>query len=509
MDPDLQVQTVLRAFFATFRRVGSATATVRSFRERELLFPRRWRTGPHKGELCWAPLDNSHVLDTLHNPRYAGAFAYGRTQLRKTADGRTSAVNLPREQWHTLIADAHPGYISWAEFEDNQRRLRENAQAQGEDRRKSPPREGPALLQGLVICGRCGGRMTVGYLQRGSELLPEYRCSSASIQQARRMCQRVPGHGLDRAIGELLVETVTPLALEVALSVQEELELRAEEADRLRRQQVERARYEAELAQRRFLRVDPDHRLVADSLEAEWNHKLRALAAAQEDYERQREADRPLLDEEKRAQILTLATDFPRLWRDPATPVRERKRMVRLILEDVTLLRQEQIVAHVRFRAGATRTLSVPVPPKIWQTWQTPRAVVQEVDRLLEYHHEAEVAAILNARGLRPGRATRYNWYSIFSIRQHYGLTDHFTRLRQRGLLTEAEAAALLNVSGQTVRRWRSAGKLVGHQFNAKGECLYEAPGENPPVKWAFQRSPRPNRALLPLDPGKEVQSDA
>ncbi len=425
--------------------------------------------------------------------------------MRKTADGRTSAIDLPREQWHTLIADAHPGYISWAEYEDNQRRLRENAQAQGEDRRKSPPREGPALLQGLVICGRCGGRMTVGYLQRGSELWPEYRCQSASIQQARPTCQRVPGHGLDGAIGELLVETVTPLALEVTLSVQEELEMRAGEADLLRRQQLERARYEAELAQRRFLRVDPDHRLVADSLEAEWNHKLRALAAAQEDYERQREADRLLLDEEKRAQILALATDFPRLWRDPATPVRERKRMVRLILEDVTLLRQEQIVAHVRFRGGATRTLSVPLPPKVWQTWQTPRTVVEEVDRLLDHHHEAEVATILNARGLRPGRATRYNWYSIFSIRQHYGLTDRFTRLRQRGLLTEAEAAALLNVSGPTVRRWRRAGELVGHQFNAKGECLYEAPGENPPVKWALQRSQRRDRGLLPLNPGKEV----
>jgi hypothetical protein len=145
------------------------------------------------------------------------------------------------------------------------------------------------------------------------------------------------GADIDRAIGELLVESVSPLALEVALSVQDELAARADEAERLRRQQVDRARYEAELAQRRYLRVDPDNRLVAVTLESEWNNKLRALEAAQDDYERQRASD-VLLEEDNRQRILALAIDFPRLWRDPETPARERKRMVRLLIEDVTLI---------------------------------------------------------------------------------------------------------------------------------------------------------------------------
>ncbi len=213
--------------------------------------------------------------------------------------------------------------------------------------------------------------MTVRYRSHHGRLLPIYVCQQEGIQTAQTICQSIVGASLDDAIGELLVEAVTPLALEVALAVQQELEARGEEVERLRRQQVERARYEADLAQRRFLRVDPEHRLVADSLEADWNQKLRALAAAQEDYERRREADGALLDEQQRSAILALATDFPRLWRDPQTGDRERKRMVRLMLEDVTLLKQDELVAHVRFRGGATRTLRLPLPLNAWQLRQT------------------------------------------------------------------------------------------------------------------------------------------
>src|SRR6266566_2755163 len=326
LDPDLQVQAALRTFFETFRRTGSAASTVRSFREQGLLFPRRLSSGPHQGELAWGPLLHWRALRALKNPRYAGAFVYGRTQTRRTPHGTERRVQLPREQWHTLIRDAHPGYIAWAEYEENLRRLHDNAQACGADRRHGPPREGPALLQGLTVCGRCGGRMTIRYYVSHREVLPEYVCQREGIEHAQAICQRIVGGALDRAIGELLVETVSPLALEVALAVQDELEARAQEVDRMRRQQVERARYETELAQRRYLRVDPDNRLVADSLEADWNRKLCTLQEAQQQYERQREKDRLAIDEELRTRLHRMATDFPRLWRDPNTPDRERKR---------------------------------------------------------------------------------------------------------------------------------------------------------------------------------------
>src|ERR1700674_959890 len=353
LDPDQQVQHCLRWLFATFRQTGSATATAKAARHQGLAFPRRCSKGPHKGELLWTGLDHSHVLRILHNPRYAGAFVYGRTHTQKTVDGGTRIHNVPRDQWDTLIPGAHVGYLSWEEYEQNKKRLHESAQAIGADRRRGPPREGPALLQGLVVCGRCGNRMTVRYHSRHGHLCPEYVCQREGIEHAEPVCQRVPGGGIDHAMGELLVAAVNPVALEVTLAVQRELQSRLEDADRLRHKQVERAQYEADLAQRRYLRVDPDNRLVADSLEADWNHKLRALTQAHEEYARRREQDARVLTDDQRATILALASDFPRLWRNPTTPDRERKRIVRLLLEDVTLNRDHQITLQIRFKGGA------------------------------------------------------------------------------------------------------------------------------------------------------------
>jgi hypothetical protein len=371
MDPDQQVQQSVRVLFETFRRTGSAMATVKFFAKQGLQFPRRVHTGPNKGDTVWAGLEHSRVLRILHNPRYTGAFVYGRTHSRKTVDGDCVIERVPQEEWEVLIREKHAGYIDWDEYERNQRRLRDNCQAYGTDRRKSPPREGPALLQGLLICGCCGKRMTVRYHSRRGELSPDYVCQREGIEHGEPVCQHIPGSNIDEAVGNILVDTVTPVTLEVALAVQQELQSRLEEADRLRQQQVERSRYEAELARRRYLRVDPDNRLVADSLEADWNAKLNMLAEAQELCERRREQDRRLVTDQQRAAILSLTNSFPQLWRDPATPDRERKRMVRLLLDDVTLMRQDRITLHLRFKGGAHRTIQLPLPLRSWEQRQT------------------------------------------------------------------------------------------------------------------------------------------
>ena len=359
-------------------------------------------TGAHKGELAWGPLHHSRALRVLKNPRYTGAFVYGRTQSRKLPGGKELRRQLPREQWHTVILGAHPGYISWEDYEANLARLHENAQANGADRRQSPPREGPALLQGLTVCGRCGERMTVRYYIDHGEQVPEYVCQKRGIETAEPPCQRLLGKHIDQAVGELLVQTVTPFALEMALKVHDELRSRADQADALRYKQVERARYETELAQRRYLAVDPDNRLVAQSLEAEWDHKLRALRDAQEDYDRRRQADEHPLGPEQRDQVLALASDFPRLWADPGVPQRERKRMVRLLIDDVTLLRTDKVAVHVRFRGGATHSLYLPLPLNAAELRKVDPAVVAEVDRLLEDHTDAEIVDILNSQASVP-----------------------------------------------------------------------------------------------------------
>jgi DNA invertase Pin-like site-specific DNA recombinase len=513
LDPDQQVQHSLQLLFATFRRTGTACATVRAFREQGLLFPRRPRGGPGKGELLWVEPTHSHVIQILRSPRYAGAFVYGRTRTRKKIDGagRSSSVRQPREQWHTLLLNAHPGYLSWEDYEDNLRRLRGNAQAHGGDRRNSPPREGPALLQGLALCGVCGKRMTVRYHVRRALLVPEYLCQQEGIACAEPPCQRIPGAGIDAAIGQLLMEAVTPLALEVALVVQQELQSRWQEADRLRQTQVERARYEANLAQRRYLQVDPDNRLVADALEADWNKKLRALTDAQQQYERQRESDQRVIDADQRARILALATDFHQLWENPTTPDRERKRMVRLILEDVTLIRQKEITVHIRFKGGANKTIRLPIPPTGGEKFKTSPEVVTEIDRLLDGCTAQQIADIFNAQSrFRPGKAGRFNRVMIGRIQKDYSLKSRYDRLREAGMLTCSELAQLLGISPQTVCRWRNQGRLRSHAYNDKGGCLFEDPSPKHPVK--HQRLQLPGgQPFVPdeSDRPSEVQCEA
>jgi DNA invertase Pin-like site-specific DNA recombinase len=491
LDPDQQVQGAVRLVFQTFRRTGSASATVRAFQEQGLTFPHRVSVGPHRGEIIWQPLQHSTALDLLHHPRYAGAFVFGRHETYRTVDGRPHVRELPRDRWFALFPGAHEGYISWEEYEANQQRLRENAAAHATDRTTTPPREGPALLQGLAICARCGERLSIHYHQRRGRLVPEYICQHETIQHGQSPCQRIPGAAVDAAIGELLVVTVTPMALELALTVQHELVDRAAEAGRLRQQQVQRARYEADLAHHRYLRVDPDHRLVADVLEADWNDKLRALAEAQETLERHREVGPRVLTAEERAEVLALAQDFPRLWHDPRTSDRERKRIVRLLIADVTLLKTDVITAQVRFTGGVTHPVTVPRPVPASALRQTDQAIVAEIDRLLDEHTDGEIATILNAQGQHSFDGKPFHPQLVAGIRQRHHLPDRFTRLRGRGLLTVTELATALGVCADTIERWRNRGLLQAERYNDKGQCLYHRPDGPAPIKWKHKPDPR------------------
>jgi DNA invertase Pin-like site-specific DNA recombinase len=481
LDPDTSVQHALRHLFATFARTGSARATVQTFRDEGLSFPARVRSGPHKGELTWMPLRHWRVLRTLHNPRYAGAFVYGRLRTRKNAEGRTRFEKVPRDQWTALIPDAHSGYITWEQFESNQAALAANAAAHARDGGASPPREGPALLQGLAVCGRCGRRMTVGYHRRNGVEVPDYRCMGQAIQTGSPPCSTVPGATIDPAIAALLLDTVTPAALEVALTVQAELETRAEEADALRRSHVERARHQAEMARRRYLAVDPDNRLVADSLEADWNDSLRQLSDAEADYEKVSAAAAADLTEEHKARVRALATDFPRLWSDSATPARERKRVARLLIEDVTIAKTDQIHLHVRFRGGATTSLTAPIPPTGYQARQTEPETLTVLDRLLDDHTDGQAAEALNREGHRSGTGQVFTSSIVLHLRRGNGLPSHRERLRARGLMTMPEVAERLGVSVSTIKAWHAAGLLASHQADDKNVRLFEPPDPGDP----------------------------
>jgi DNA invertase Pin-like site-specific DNA recombinase len=481
LDPDAQVQATLRLVFATFERTGSALQALRRLLEDGVLFPRRRRTGPNRGELEWIKPQHSRLLQILHNPRYAGAFVYGRTRGGRHPDGTAFRRVVPRDRWPIVVQDRHPGYITWAQFEANQRQLAENAKGFGAQRRFSPVREGPALLQGRVLCGICGARMSVRYKQERRSLVPLYVCQEAVVRQGGRICQTVPGKVVDPAIGALLLELMTPVTLEVALAVEQEVATRLAEVERLLQQQVERARYEAELARRRYMQVDPDHRLVADTLEAEWNARLRTLAEEQQRYEAHRQHAGRTLDAESQARIRALAEDFPRVWNDPLVGTRERKRMLRLLVEDVTLVQAERITAHVRLRGGATRSLELMRPLPIHDRRRTKPAIVAEVDRLLDAHADGEVAARLNAEGRTTSLGAPFTARRVEHIRRAFGLPSRSDRLRAQGFLTMPEMAQRLGISPSSVHGWARRGILQRQPFG-QDHSLYALPSDVRPV---------------------------
>ena len=256
MDPDTSVQNTINLLFKTFKRTGSACATVRQFNRQDLKIPKRLLCGPRKGDLVWNPLEHSRTLRILNNPIYAGIYYYGRQQIKNTVNGKRS-LNMPVDDWHVYMPDAHPGYITANQFGQNLKKLKDNCCAYGEDRKKSPPRERPALLQGIVVCGKCGKRMSVRYQKNCSKLVPIYMCIKDYIKSGKKVCQTVMGEKIDEEIGGLLLEMLNPLAIKAAIKVEDELKKRKIETDSFHRQQVERAQYEAEIARKRYMLVDP------------------------------------------------------------------------------------------------------------------------------------------------------------------------------------------------------------------------------------------------------------
>ena len=463
LDPDTAVQGALRRLFTTFEATGSASACVKAFNTAQLTFPWRHRAGPRKGELDWKPLQHHVVLRVLHNPRYAGAFTYGRRRDQKLPGGKTVITLLPRGEWIAFIPGAHPGYITMDQYEANLATMTANAAAHGPDRAAGPAREGPALLQGIIICGRCGGRMTIRYHTRAGQQTPTYVCQRDGIANGHPPCTVIPGHTLDQQISEFLISQLTPLAAEAALTVSAELEHRAAEADTLRAAHVERARYHADLASRRYLTVDPANRLVAETLEADWNTALRALNDAQATYDKARQQQPGQLTEEQKARIRQLVTNLPGIWNDPATPARERKRIARLLLTDVTVTRtSDTITAHIRLAGGQHHTLTLPAPRPGWAIRQTPPQVIAAIDELLDHHTHADIAAILNQRSLTSGEGRPFHPLIIRNIRDDYQLRSRQQRLRDAGMLTLTEIAArAFGVSTGTIKIWHHAGLLT------------------------------------------------
>jgi len=472
LDPDEEVQAAVRLVFDLFKEYGSALAVVKHFRTHQLRFPDRLWQRTRKGELVWEPLRCGRVLSLLHNPFYAGAYVYGRTKTRRTAlpgeelriKGRTRQVKP--ENWPIVLLDAHPGYISWEQFQRNQQVLEDNRTWRPEEHRGAV-REGSALLQGIVLCGVCGRRMNVRYLFDGNT--PSYECRQAHAQIAEKTCQTMRGDGIDQAVAASFLEAIQPAHLAVSLTTLDQLQARAKQIDRQWQLRLERAQYEADLARRRYVAIDPENRLVARSLEREWNEKLTEVERLEREYATLPKPTALLITPQERERILALAHDIPAVWHASTTSQAERKQLLRYLVKDVTLTKREtDIEVRIRWQTEALTVVTASRPKLSADVRRTAPQVVDRVRELAPTHTATQIAELLNQEGLRAGLGGSFTARKVDSIRAAYSIAlacpegPGFCPSGQRGdgRYSALAAAELLNVNVSTIADWCNSGKL-------------------------------------------------
>ncbi|MEJ2229400.1 MAG: recombinase family protein [Alphaproteobacteria bacterium] len=405
LDPDQEVQGAVRSVFELFEKEGTAYAVVRRFEDLGLRFPRRSYGGAWDGKLVWGRLTHSRVLGILANPSYAGTYVFGRHQSHKqiTPNGeiRTAARLMPQDDWRVVIPNHHPGYITADQFLANRQRMAANRT--NRETTAGPAREGLCLLQGMLVCGCCGRRFSVRYAGNGG-LYPMYECNWQHREAlARHACMAFPAKPLDAAIADRLVTAVTPLTIDLALKALTSLEEHDQAVGAQWRRRIERARYEADLAERRYEAVDPANRLIASTLEQRWNDAMQRVIDLETEFANfQRQTLRTITTEQKQ-QILQLASNFPRLWTAPTTTARDRKRMLRLLIKDITVVRgpePRQLRLQIRWQGGATETVELRLPPNRAEALRYPQEFVARIRELAGQHDDGEIAAKLNADGL-------------------------------------------------------------------------------------------------------------
>jgi DNA invertase Pin-like site-specific DNA recombinase len=425
-DPNEQVQAAVGLLFERFRLSGSINQVVRYFHANELLFPKH--QGGWEGPLVWDHLSCQRVGAALTNPAYAGAYVYGR--LTRRAAAKTVAqmhrqkVRLPKEAWLATLWQAFPGYITQTEFEANQVQLEHNRpKTQGKGRRQ----DGMALLSGILLCGRCGQRMQVVYSGTDHQHIT-YVCDRHQRSYAKPACQRVPGREVDQAVAAAVLAALNPAQVELSLAVLEEFERQQAVLRQQRELRLEAARYAVHLTQRRYEQVDPENRLVARTLEREWEARLQEQQALEAEQDRFIKLAPLSLDETQRQRLLSLVTDLPQVWQAETTSWTERKELLRLLVADVTLTRQEStILVQVRWHTNAVDTFLVAFPSR--GATPVPEPVIARVRELSRTHTDREIALILNQEGLLTAQGKPFSLSRVQGLRRRFGIQRSASQL--------------------------------------------------------------------------------
>lgn len=468
IDPDEQVQAVVRLLFDEFDRQDTLHGLLRYLVHHHVQIPVRVRSGPNQGQLEWHRPNRPTLQNLLHHPIYAGAYRYGYRAIdpRKKQPGRPHTgkqVHQP-EDCAVLKRDHEPAYISWERFSVNVRRL--DANRTNKDK-PGPPREGPALLKGLLRCGRCGQRMRVHY--SGPKNTTYYLCSSNASSYGEPLCQSLSGQGLDDLVAAQILAAVEPAALEASLAAVADIEHERAELLKHWNLRIERVRYEAERAARQYQACEPENRLVARALERRWEETLRQQRQLEDEFESWKRSAPGQLSEEDLKAIHALAGDLPGLWRAETTTPQDRQRIARLLLEEVTATvdkESERVGVKLHWVGGLVteHTVSRPVSRYDQQSGY-PRLVRRLQELCRERRSASEMAERLNAEGFRPPKRTDHFTRSMVQrLTLQLGLLRRKRHGSKAGLGKDeyrpAGLAKKLGVKRDTVRRWMRVGWL-------------------------------------------------
>ncbi len=467
LHPDEAVRGAIATCFARFAERGSVRQVWLWFRSEGLGFPTQ--TSP-TDPIRWVAPTYTAIHNTLTNPAYAGAYAYGKTHHERFVDAagrvRVRTRRLAREAWAVLIPEHHSGYVDWATFlaigERIGRNVRPRPHAAG-----GAVREGAALLQGLAVCGRCGRRLHVHYSGRAAT--PGYHCSGRDLVEGRgRYCLSLGGRQIEEAVARAFCAALAPAGIAAAIAAAGAIEAGTEEALAAWRLELERARYEATRAERRYLAVDPDNRLVARGLETAWEERLRELRHAEAELEARIRRRPPELTDGERASIRRLGHDIERVWAAPTTTDRDRKELLRTLIEEVIVDVDRPAATAaltVRWRGGARFALEVALPRSNPPVVRTAEDTISLVRRLARHHPDGQIAGILNRQGRRSATGERFTTSIVGSLRHSWRIARFEAPAEREGEPVSVQAAArILGVVPSTVHRWVNDGFIAAEQ---------------------------------------------
>lgn len=482
LNPDEEVQARLHLVFQKFQDLRSAAGVMRYLRSAGLPLPVRPRRGPAPHTTVWQEARASAVREILQNPAYAGTYVYGRKIVdptRRTPDHPGSGhVRLPIDKWEICLHNRYPAYIAWAEFVANQDQLRANRLNYQEDHH-GVPRKGQALLQGIARCGRCGALLHLRYSGPHGDF-PVYECSNDQRQFGGKRCQEVRAMALDAQVEQLFLEALRPDQLALALAALEQLEQEELAEKRQWQLRLERATYEAQRAERQYLAVEPENRLVARSLERQWEEKLRAIEVVERDYQSWLQRRLVLLTETDRQTMVALGADLPVLWYAPSTTSADRKQMLRLVIRDVLVDGKRahgQVWFQINWQTGAHEEFWYKRSVQSYQQSADVEALQQRIRELnAACQMDAQIAATLNAEGYRTARQHRpFTGGAVWLLREKWAIPtvkingkEHNPAQWEDGTYSVEGAAARLGVFPGTIHKWLKVGKLTGYQL-AKG----------------------------------------